>query len=68
MDVVSRKRREIIFLEEVVNTHAQKFRHQTNMVSVIEPAQKMDAVAKKEKNVSVIEFHLLRIAKLTFDL
>ena len=49
MDVVSRKRREIVFLEEVINTHAQKFRHQTNMVSVIEPTQKMDAVAKKKK-------------------
>jgi hypothetical protein len=65
--VVSRKRSEIIFLEEVINTHAQKFRHQTNMVSVIEPAQKMDAVAEKNK-VSGIEFHLLKIVKLTFDL
>lgn len=38
------------------------------MVSVIEPAQKMDAIA--EKKVSGIKSHLylLRITKLTFDL
>ena len=65
MDVVSRKRREIIFLEEVINTHAQKFRHQADMVSVIEPTQKMDAVAEKKGIRNQIS---LRIAKLTFDL
>jgi hypothetical protein len=64
--VVSRKRRKIIFLEEVINTHAQKFRNQTNMISVIEPAQKMDAVA--EKAVSGIKPRYLRIVNLTFDL
>jgi len=59
--MVSRKRGEIVFLEKVVNTHAQKFRHQTNMVSVIEPAQKMDTIA--EKFASVIESRLLRIVE-----
>jgi hypothetical protein len=62
--VVSRKRREIIFFEELVN----KFRHQTNIVLAVEPAHHMDAAAIEGKNASGIKSHLLRIAKLTFDL
>ena len=54
--MVPRKRGKIIFLEKVVNTHAQKLRHQTNMVPVIKPAQKMDAVAEKVmRNVLFVE-------------
>ena len=47
LNMVSRKCSKIILFEEVINTHAQKFRHQTNMVAVIEPTQKVDTVAEK---------------------
>jgi hypothetical protein len=63
---MSGKRGKVIFLEEVIDTHAQKFRHQTNMIAVIKPAQKVDTVAKK--SVSEFEPHLLKTVKLTFDL
>lgn len=43
------KGREIIFLEEIVYTHAQELRNQANVVAVIEPLQQMDTFAV-EKN------------------
>ena len=44
LNVMTRERREVVFLEEVVHTHTQKFRNQTNMVSVIEPAKEVDTI------------------------
>ena len=44
MNVMTRERREVVFLEEVVHTHTQKFGNQTNMVSVIEPAKEVNTI------------------------
>jgi hypothetical protein len=62
---MSGKRGKVIFLGEIIDTHSQKLRHQTNVIAVIKPAQKVDTVAKK--NVSEFEPHLLKAAKLAFD-
>jgi hypothetical protein len=35
----------VVLLEEVVDAHTQQLRNQTDMVSVIEPAEEMDTVA-----------------------
>ena len=36
---------EIVLLEEIIYTHAEKFGDQTDMVAVIEPCEQVDAFA-----------------------
>lgn len=52
MNVVARERRELVFLEKVIYTHAQQLRDETDVVAVIEPLYEMDTFAGA-KRVSV---------------
>lgn len=50
--MVARERRELVFLEKVIYTHAQQLRDETDVVAVIEPLYEMDTFAGA-KRVSV---------------
>ena len=43
LDMVSRKRREIVLLEKVVDAHPEEFGDEADVVPVVEPAQEMYA-------------------------
>ena len=45
LDMVSRKRREIVLLEKVVDAHPQKLGDEADVVPVVEPAQQVYAFA-----------------------
>ena len=45
--MLTREGSEIVFLEEIVHTHAEKLGDQTDMVAVIEPCEQVDAFAAK---------------------
>jgi hypothetical protein len=43
---MTRERCKVVLLEEVMHTHTQQLRNQTDMVPVIEPAKEVDTIAE----------------------
>ncbi len=46
LNMMTRERSKVVFLEEVVNAHAQEFGHETYVVSMVEPTEKVNAIAE----------------------
>jgi hypothetical protein len=45
LNVLPRKRRKVVVLQEIVQTHPQEFRDEAYMVAMVEPMQEMYAFA-----------------------
>ena len=45
LDMLTWEWGEVVLLEEIIYTHAEKFGDQTDMVAVIEPCEQVDAFA-----------------------
>ena len=44
--MLTREGSEIVFLEEIVHTHAEKLGDQTDMVTMVKPCEQVDAFTK----------------------
>jgi hypothetical protein len=53
LDVLPRKRRKVVVLEEVVQTHPQKLGDEADMVSMVKPMQEMNAFAAQKKSEKI---------------
>jgi hypothetical protein len=53
LDVLPRKRRKVVVLEEVVQTHPQKLGDEAYMVSMVKPMQEMNAFATQKKSEKI---------------